>query len=347
MKKYLALITLTLLTIGCSDDNPVSSGNRPIVTGPQTVAFGTLQTGMCKDTTIRYDNTTGSKVTISSVTFTDAALTWSGTQLPVEIAAGSSIDLKLRYCPTEAGTAVNYAVIKGSGGDSVRIAIMASVEAGGPAVGSRFFYSFELRDSNNAIVDQSTYVRTLISTNASVHGRTNVRVYVDDRRGRFDTLFVHEDGKGNLSQFQGSQQFYLPPNPYLPEAMILSSRAAWVTLPLGGGDGTAVTIMDTTLMLEVLPGFPVQTRGQLILTPAFETKSQTFFQGNQEATTVGTIASKLNISAGGIPVPMAIPGMTSTTRFEISDEFKLPFNTTYSDDAGNMTFDVMTGAEVQ
>jgi hypothetical protein len=123
---FLALCALIIVgsMTSCTEDSTGPVEKKYIVTGPATVNFGDVGMGRCKDTTIRYDNTTGKAVTLSSVTFAGAGFEWTGSTLPVEIAAGASIDLKVRFCPQSNDTVRATLVFKGTGGDSVSVKLL-------------------------------------------------------------------------------------------------------------------------------------------------------------------------------------------------------------------------------
>lgn len=108
--------------VGCSEDNPVQPPTtKPLVTGPGSIHFGDVRFGDCKDTTIRYDNTTGKTVTLTRASFSSAQYSWVGASFPLELVAGTSVDLKVRYCPDLADSNHSYVVLTGTGGDSVKI----------------------------------------------------------------------------------------------------------------------------------------------------------------------------------------------------------------------------------
>lgn len=122
-RSLLSLCALLMVFVisGCSEDTVSPVVKNPILTGPGSIGFGDVALGACKDTTIRYDNTTGKTITLTSVTFAGAGFEWTGSALPVEVAAGTSIDLKVRYCPVAKDSAGATLVFKGTGGDSVAV----------------------------------------------------------------------------------------------------------------------------------------------------------------------------------------------------------------------------------
>lgn len=117
----LCALVLCSAMVSCSEDTIAPEVKHPILTGPGTIGFGDVALGACKDTTIRYDNTTGKTITLTSVTFAGVGFEWTGSALPVEVAAGASIDLKVRFCPAAKDSSRATLVFKGTGGDSVSV----------------------------------------------------------------------------------------------------------------------------------------------------------------------------------------------------------------------------------
>jgi hypothetical protein len=178
---FCALIMITSLA-SCADDTVAPLAKKPIVSGPGSVDFGAVSVGSCKDTTIRYDNTTGKSVTVSSVTFSGSGFEWTGSALPQEVAAGASIDLKLRFCPASMDTARVTLTFKGTGGDSVRVSLIGYSSDISPGSGSIFTYDTYETDAAGSKIPGSEGEQQdiFVSTNTTYQGKSNVYIVSED-----------------------------------------------------------------------------------------------------------------------------------------------------------------------
>lgn len=223
----------------CSEDTVAPKS--PLLSGPGSINFGGVAVGNCKDTTIRYDNTTGKAITLSSATFEGQGFTWEGSALPVAVAANSSIDLKVRFCPTSMDTAKTTLTFKGSGGEDVKITLTGYSSTRSATLGSTFTFATFL--TNGTGVKQpgtdAIEVHTITGVNQFFEGKTNV---VTSSDGQVEDHFAAESN-GDISTF-------LPTD--LP--VIGGLIGGWRQLPFGSKQQNVELLRkDTSLTVPQIP----------------------------------------------------------------------------------------------
>jgi hypothetical protein len=72
----------------------------------------------------------------------------------------------------------------------------------GPKTGSTFSYDYVVRGAQNEIVDQGSTTTTLVKTNATAYGKSNVWIYVDNEG---DTNWYAKEANGNISSYVNRQ----------------------------------------------------------------------------------------------------------------------------------------------
>ncbi|HET6512856.1 MAG TPA: hypothetical protein VFH43_11730 [Candidatus Kapabacteria bacterium] len=231
------LFSIALFAAGCND-NVTPPESKPLVSGPGTISFGDVESGECRDTTIRYDNLTGAAVTITSASFNDSNFAWSGGALPISIAAGASVDIKVRFCPRSEAPSSGKLVVKGTGGDSVSIVLQGN---GIPSTfvaakaGSSYTMQVETLDSASGETSTSTATYQIVADDITFEGRTDVRQFTKD--GEEGTVsFVYNSDKSVSMHFGEG----------FPD---------WLLLPTNGGAGMTLDVFDTTIIYQ---GIPVQ-----------------------------------------------------------------------------------------
>ena len=291
----LALCALVLIggLSSCSEDSTGPVERKPLVTGPGSVDFGSVSMGLCKDTTIRYDNTTGKPVTLTSITFAGEGFEWIGLALPVEIAAGASVDLKVRFCPSSQDTARATLVFKGTGGDSVAIKLSGFSNDRGLMVGDRFIYETHLKDETGARVPGSEGIEVdeVTAVGVSFEGKNNVIVVSE---GGIPTQFVRE-ANGDVSIFVSAGAG----NP------LNSLIGGWKRLPYGSKATVELLRKDTSLTVQ---GVPVQA--SIVQTAKYSGQSTMVVSGTTYSVENVTLESVVNVSSFGFPIGV----VTNTTK---------------------------------
>lgn len=235
-----------MLTLASCSDDPVSPPEKkPLLTGPGSIGFGDVSSGSCKDTTIRYDNTTGKKVTITSFTLAGSGFEWVGVALPVEVAAGASMDLKLRFCPPSMDTARTTLEIKGTGGETVTIALSGYSSEVAPKVGSQYIYNTFETDGTGVKIDGSddTQIDIITAINQTFQGKSGV--YIVSEEGPLS--YYAKEQNGDVST-------YLDASAAGPFGDIV---AGWKRLPYGSKQQNVELLRRDTSFVVEIPGVPL------------------------------------------------------------------------------------------
>jgi hypothetical protein len=242
-RSLLSLCAILLIgsLASCSENSTEADPPKPLVSGPGYVQFGSTPVGLCKDTTIRYDNNTGKKVTITEVTLSGSGFSWIGTELPVEVANGGSIDLKVRFCPSKTDTSKSIFSFKGTGGTEVNVLLLGY--SGGQIVTFGSTFTFATFLTNGTGVKQpgtdAIEVHTITGVNQFFEGKTNV---VTSSDGQVEDHFAAESN-GDISTF-------LPTD--LP--VIGGLIGGWRQLPFGSKKQNVELLRkDTSLTVPQIP----------------------------------------------------------------------------------------------
>lgn len=288
-----SLLTLCALILAgslasCSDDSTGPVVSKPLVSGPATVDFGEVSMGRCKDTTIRYDNTTGKPVTLSSVTFTGAGFEWTGAALPVEIAAGASVDMKVRFCPESIDTVRAILVFKGTGGDSVKVALSGFSNQMEPGTGSIFTYDTYETDAMGTKVSGSDGVQEdiFVNTNTSYKGKSGVYV-------------VSEEGVLNYyaKELNGDVSVYLNASQGGPLGALVEG---WKQMPYGSKQqNVQILSKDTTI---TVPGVPVPVTAKITQFASYAGQTTMQVMGKTYTVDNVTFTTRVDLVAVLIPV---------------------------------------------
>ncbi|HET6512316.1 MAG TPA: hypothetical protein VFH43_08995 [Candidatus Kapabacteria bacterium] len=275
----------------CSEDSTGPETKKPLLTGPSSVNFGGTAVGNCKDTTIRYDNTTGKSITLSSATFTGAGFTWIGTALPAEVAAGASIDLKVRFCPIALDTAKATLVFKGTGGEDVNVQLIGFSSGRSATLGSTYTFSTFLTDGDGVKQPGTDDVEThtITGVNQFFAGKPNVTV---SSSGQGVDYFAFE-ANGNIST-------YLPTEVPVVGSLI----GGWRELPFGTKAQNVVLIeKDTAIEVPQLPGIPIPVT----------VKQVASYTGTSSITVLGTTYTVENVTLVTTVVPSLPLGALTVT----------------------------------
>jgi hypothetical protein len=275
----LVLLCLGLLALTASSckDEVVAADPKPLLSGPGTINFGDVPNGVCRDTVIRYDNTTGSVVTINSITFTDPSFTWMGVAFPFTLAIGASVDIHLQYCPSTVAPASSKMVVKGTGGSEVSITLSGNgvepllVEA---KAGSTFTMEDVTFDSIGNETDRIVSVYSVLEDNVTIKGKTGVRSFISDGPDAAP-MYVSYQQDGNVSLLLGEE------------------AANWMFLPVQGGAGSSVVIFDTTIVQQGIPiRIKLEVTTSFVKTEDLTIKGETF-GSSKIAVTITSTASAL------------------------------------------------------
>jgi hypothetical protein len=286
-----ALMFVSALS-SCSEDTLAPDVKKPIVSGPGSVDFGAVSVGSCKDTTIRYDNTTGKAVTITSVTFIGTGYEWTGSTLPVEVAAGASIDLKLRFCPSAMDTAKATLTFKGTGGDSVRVTLSGFSTNVNPGPGSIFIYDTYETDASGAKIagSEGEQQDIFISTNTTFEGKSNV--YVVSEEGILN--HYAQESNGDVSTYLDAQQ----------AGPFGSLIAGWKQLPYGSKrQNVELLRTDTVVDLPIGSG-TVRAKATITQLASYAGETQMTVGGNSYTVENVTFTTTVDLVGELFPVPI-------------------------------------------
>jgi hypothetical protein len=286
---FSVLLLIGSLT-GCSEDSGVEP-KLPILSGPGVVNFGSVPTGSCKDTTIRYDNTTGKTITLTSATFAGAGFEWTGADLPIAVVAGGSVDLKVRYCPTSEDSASAELLFKGTGGEDVKIKLLglgAKPETTGPTVGSTYTYNVFETDASGAAVagTEQIEVDEIVDAGITYEGKSNVFVVMEGSIPSYYAIESNGDISAYISPAQGG-----------PFGALVGG---WKTMPYGSKK-TNVTLMtqDTTIND---PQFPVPITAKIKQTASYAGESTLVLNGVSYVVENVTLTTSVDLVAVIVPV---------------------------------------------
>lgn len=164
----------------------------------------------------------------------------------------------------------------------------------GPKTGSTFTYDYEVRGSENQVIDEGTQVSTLVKTNASAYGKSNVWIYVDDEG---DTNWYAKESNGNVSSYvdQSSAE------------MIGLAQGFWINFPTSGSGGDNKVIAQQQIDYQ---GVPATLRATL--TSAFE---------GTESITIGTKVHPVKRAGAEIALDVLIGGEVVNSSTLMSGSF--------------------------
>lgn len=131
----------------------------------------------------------------------------------------------------------------------------------GPKTGSSFTYDYQVRGSENQILDEGTTTQTLVKTNASAYGKSKVWIYVDADN---DSSFYAIESNGNVSTYIDAES----------AATVGLGQAFWIMFPTSGTGGENRVIAQEQIEYQ---GVPATLRARL--TSEFE---------QNESITIGT-----------------------------------------------------------
>jgi hypothetical protein len=94
----------------------------------------------------------------------------------------------------------------------------------GPKTGSTFSYDYEVRGAENEIIDEGSTTTTLVKTNASAYGKSNVWIYVDNEG---DTNWYAKEANGNVFSYVNQES----------AEMIGLAQGFWINFPTSGSGG--------------------------------------------------------------------------------------------------------------
>lgn len=110
----------------------------------------------------------------------------------------------------------------------------------GPKTGSTFTYDYEVRGSENQIIDEGSLVKTLVKTNATAYGKSNVLIYVDNNG---DSSWYAKEANGNVSNYVDQTS----------AETIGLGQGFWITFPTSGSGGENRVIAQQQIEFEGVP----------------------------------------------------------------------------------------------
>lgn len=110
----------------------------------------------------------------------------------------------------------------------------------GPKVGSTFSYDYAVRGSENQVIDEGSIVTTLVKTNATAYGKSNVWIYVDNDG---DTNWYAKEANGNISSYVDQQS----------AEMIGLAQGFWINFPTSGSGGEDRVIAEQAIEYQGVP----------------------------------------------------------------------------------------------
>lgn len=294
LRSYLlAACGMFMLTLAsCSDDPVAPVEKKPLLSGPSSISFGDVSSGTCKDTTIRYDNTTGKAVTITSFTLAGSGFEWTGVALPAEVAAGASLDLKLRFCPPSMDTAKTTLEIKGTGGETVTISLSGYSSEIAPKVGSQYIYKIYETDESGVKIDGTDDIQTDIITaiNQTYEGKS--KVYIVSEEGPL-SYYAKEDN-GDISTYLSAAQGG-------PFGNLVSG---WKRLPYGSKlQNVELTRRDTSFTVEI-PGVPIPVSVTATITQIASYAGQTSMVVGSKTYPLENVTLTTNVALSALGSPL-------------------------------------------
>ena len=164
----------------------------------------------------------------------------------------------------------------------------------GPKTGSTFSYDYEVRGSENQIIDEGSYVSTLVKTNATAYGKSNVLIYVDNEG---DTNWYAKEANGNISSYVDQES----------AEMVGLAQGFWINFPISGSGGDDRVIAEQEIEYQ---GIPATLRATL--------KSQ--FEGT-ETLTIGTKPYPVKRAGSTIELDVIIAGQAVNSGVMMSGSF--------------------------
>jgi hypothetical protein len=164
----------------------------------------------------------------------------------------------------------------------------------GPKTGSSFTYEYEVRGQENNIIDQGTTTSTLVKTNATAYGKSNVLIYVDEE---LDTNWYAKESNGNISTYVDKAS----------AEMIGLTDGFWITFPISGAGAEERVIGEETITYD---GVPATLRATL----------STQFEGNTSIT-IGTKVYPVKRAGSEIDLTILIGGQEVQSTLLMSGSF--------------------------
>jgi hypothetical protein len=164
----------------------------------------------------------------------------------------------------------------------------------GPKTGSTFSYDYEVRGSENQVIDEGSIVTTLVKTNATAYGKSNVLIYVDNEG---DTNWYAKEANGNVSSYVNQES----------AEMIGLAQGFWINFPTSGVGGEDRVIAQQEITYQ---GVPAVLRATL----------SSAFEGN-ESITIGTKVYPVKRAGSEIALDVIIGGQVVNSGLLMSGSF--------------------------
>jgi hypothetical protein len=164
----------------------------------------------------------------------------------------------------------------------------------GPKVGSTFSYDYEVRGSENQIIDNGSFVTSLVKTNATAYGKSNVLIYVDNDG---DTSWYAKEANGNVSNYVNQES----------AEMIGLAQGFWINFPTSGSGGENRVIAQQQIDYQ---GVPATLRATLM----------SEFEGT-ESITIGTKAFPVKRAGAEIALDVLVGGQVVNSGVLMSGSF--------------------------
>lgn len=279
----------TIVTLSGNGERP-----KPLLTGPASIDFGAVAKGDCKDTSIRYDNTTGNIITISTLNFSNAAFKWNGASLPTQLQSGQSLDIRVRFCPEVLDTATGTLQFTGTGGDVVTIALTGYSNEVEPRVGSSYTFQKYDTDASGAKVEGTdrTVLDIITATDIDFQGRSGVYVVTSGTQSNY---FVKESN-GDISTYFSNNVPY-----------VASLLRGWIRLPYGSKQQNITLVSKDTTVIVDFDGIDVPTQMQVRQIASYAGSSTITIDGKSYEVLNVTLTTSINVDA------LIISGVITTT----------------------------------